>query len=97
MNDEIRKGSGISTLWTYLIYFVVLFTGCAADLSSKQNNDMEKPPELKIINDISFTENLESIDIRVTGNRVLNYSSVKTPFPGSVVLYFQYIPLKTVF
>ena len=72
-----------------IVVSMAFFAGCAAGTAIKQTEkDMEKSIEFRAITDISIAEDPESVNILIKGNRVLVYTSVKQPFPLSVILYF---------
>ena len=65
---------------------MAVFTGCAQNMVAKK--DMEISPEPKLITEISTSEDSESFNILIKGNRELTYMSVKQLFPLAVLLYF---------
>ncbi len=72
-----------------IVVSMAFFAGCAAGTAIKQTEkDMKKAIEFRAVTDISIAEDSESINILIKGNRVLVYTSVKQPFPLSVILYF---------
>ena len=87
MNNKIKELSKIGILVFFLVILAALISGCTPKMSTKEG-DIEKPPELKLITGISTTEDSESVNILIKGNSLLTYTSVKQPFPLSVILYF---------
>lgn len=95
MNNKIKELSKIGILVFFLVILTALISGCTPKMSTKEG-DIEKPPELKLITGISTTEDSESINILIKGNSLLTYTSVKQPFPLSVILYFPETALDNV-
>ena len=69
----------------FLVILLSVITGCAQNMAAKKD---ELPPEPKLITEISTSEDPESFNVLVKGNRELTYMSVKQLFPLSVLLYF---------
>ncbi len=90
MNCEIKKLAKFSAIAVFLATLLFLFAGCASNTVAvkETSKDTTDPLGLKIISDISTTENTESIMVSIRGNRLLTYTSVKQPFPLGVLLYF---------
>ncbi|MBT9439542.1 MAG: hypothetical protein GAS50_10180, partial [Desulfobacterales bacterium] len=86
MNYGNYKLSKIRAAAIFLVILIAVFTGCAQNMAAKK--DMEVSPEPKLITEISTSENPESFDVLVKGNRVLTYMSVKQLLPLAVLLYF---------
>jgi len=86
MNYRNYKLSKIRAAATFLVILIAVFTGCAQNMAAKK--DMETPPEPKLITEISTSEDSESFNVLVKGNRVLTYMSVKQLLPLAVLLYF---------
>ncbi|MCP4106723.1 MAG: type IV pilus secretin PilQ [Desulfobacteraceae bacterium] len=55
--------------------------------SGKNSSTSESP--LKRITEMTVNEDAESINLLVKANRLLTYTSVKQPFPPTVILYFS--------
>ncbi|MCP4345270.1 MAG: type IV pilus secretin PilQ [Desulfobacterales bacterium] len=55
--------------------------------SGKNPSASESP--LKRITDMTVNEDAESINLLVKANRLLTYTSVKQPFPPTIILYFS--------
>ena len=81
-------------IFIVLSAFLAILSGCAAK-DKPINSDITKPLEPKTIKAISVTENDESYNVDIAGNRLLTYTSVKKPAPLSVVLYFPETELDT--
>jgi type IV pilus assembly protein PilQ len=90
MNCEIKKLANFSAIAIFLITLLFLFAGCASNSVAvkETSKDTTTPPDLKIISDITTSENSEFIVVSIRGNRLLTYTSVKQPFPLGVLLYF---------
>jgi len=86
MNYGNYKLSKIRAAAIFLVILIAVFTGCAQNMAAKK--DMETPPEPKLITEISTSEDSESFNVLVKGNRVLTYMSVKQLLPLAVLLYF---------
>ncbi|MGD9333349.1 MAG: type IV pilus secretin PilQ [Desulfobacterales bacterium] len=90
MNGKVRKFSRIGAGIFFLGSLMIVLSGCAANTTAVKEikKDSGQPFELKRITDISLTENLQSSIIRIRGNRMLTYTSVKQPLPPGILLYF---------
>jgi type IV pilus assembly protein PilQ len=86
MNYGNYKLSKIRATAIFLVILIAVFTGCAQNMAAKK--DMEISSEPKLITEISTSEDSESFNVLVKGNRVLTYMSVKQPLPLAVLLYF---------
>ncbi|MDL1982843.1 MAG: type IV pilus secretin PilQ [Deltaproteobacteria bacterium] len=86
MNCGNYKLSKIRAAAIFLVILIAVFTGCAQNMAAKK--DMGISPEPKLITEISTSEDSESFNVLVKGNRVLTYMSVKQIFPLAVMLYF---------
>ncbi len=86
MNYGNYRSSKIRATAIFLVILIAVFTGCAQNMAAKK--DMELPLEPKLITEISTSEDSESFNVLVKGNRTLTYMSVKQLFPLSVLLYF---------
>ena len=86
MNYGNYKSSKIRATAIFLVLLIAVFTGCAQNMAAKK--DMELSPEPKLITEISTSEDSESFNVLVKGNRMLTYMSVKQLFPLAVLLYF---------
>jgi type IV pilus assembly protein PilQ len=91
VNFRLRK-QGVLLLFLASLITAVL-AGCAAqDVATEK--DLSKEP--KLITAIATTDNPDSFDVVVQGNRPLTYTSVKQPFPLAVILYFPETTLENV-
>lgn len=89
MNLTISKYSKTGVLSILLCVFIVSLAGCAANMASKpEAKNIETPLTTNLINEISTSEDSESINVWIKGNGPLAYTSIKQPFPLGVVLYF---------
>lgn len=86
MNYGNYKLSKIRATAIFLVILIAIFTGCAQNMAAKK--DMEISSKPKLITEISTSEDSESFNVLVKGNRVLTYMSVKQPLPLAVLLYF---------
>lgn len=90
MNCEMKKWFKIGTFGFFLLALLTLLTGCASNTmavkeTQKPTVESAKP---KRITQISIAEDSESSIVRIGGNQLLSYTSVKQPFPLGVLLYF---------
>jgi len=96
MNHENKKFPGFSRWAVFFIGLVFLLEGCASVQSfTQKKTKAEEPVDYGSITDIYFSEDAESLHVWINGNRLLNYSSVKQPFPVAVSLYFPQTTLAT--
>ena len=86
MNYRNYQLSKIRAAAIFLVILIAVFTGCAQNMVAKK--DVEVSPEPKLITEISTSEDSESFNVLVKGNRVLTYMSVKQLLPLAVLLYF---------
>ncbi|MCG2757478.1 MAG: type IV pilus secretin PilQ, partial [Desulfobacteraceae bacterium] len=86
MNCGNYKSSKVRAIAIFLVILIAVFTGCAQNMAAKK--DLEISPEPKLITEISTSEDSDSFNVLVKGNRMLTYMSVKQPFPLGVLLYF---------
>jgi len=85
MNYKKHKSSKVMAIAIFLVILIAVLTGCVQNMAAKKD---ELPPEPKLITEISTSEDPESFNVLVKGNRELTYMSVKQLFPLSVLLYF---------
>jgi type IV pilus assembly protein PilQ len=95
MSTSNKRLSRNIVIFIVLSAFLAILAGCAAK-EKPINSDITKPLEPKTIKAISITENDESLNVDIAGNRLLTYTSVKKPVPLSVVLYFPETELDTI-
>jgi type IV pilus assembly protein PilQ len=67
-----------------------VFIGCASN--TKSVKEAQEPavesPQPKLITQISTTDDPKASIVRISGNQMLTYTSVKQPSPPAVMLYF---------
>jgi len=95
MSTSNKRLSRNIVIFIVLSALLAVLSGCAAK-DKPIDNDITKPLEPKTIKAISITENDESLNVDIAGNRLLTYTSVKKPVPLSVVLYFPETELDTI-
>lgn len=92
MNEIRKKSSGVGIVALFLVVSVwLLLIGCAGTKVAKQEEKAPMPPAAssdKQITAVSASDNGEGVIIRVTGDQLLTYTSVKQPSPSGVILYF---------
>ncbi len=90
MNCEMKKWFKIGTFGFFLPALLTLFIGCASNTTAVK--ETQKPAvesaKSKRITQISIAEDSESSIVRIGGNQLLSYTSVKQPFPLGVLVYF---------
>jgi type IV pilus assembly protein PilQ len=95
MSTSNKRLSRNIVIFIVLSAFLAVLSGCAVK-DKPIDSDITKPLEPKTIKAISITENDESLNVDIAGNRLLTYTSVKKPAPLSVVLYFPETELDTI-
>jgi len=90
MNRKMNKFLKTKILTSLLVFLLPLFIGCASN--SKAVKETEKlsaeSSQQKLITQISTAEDPKTSIVRIHGNQLLTYTSVKQPSPLSVLLYF---------
>jgi len=90
MNSETKKTLKLKILSSFLVILLPMFIGCASNTKAvketKKLSDESSNP--KLITQISEVEDSESSNVRVSGNQLLTYTSVKQSSPLGVLLYF---------
>ena len=90
MNCEMKKWFKMGTLGFFSLALLTLSAGCASNTTAVK--ETQKPTvesaQPKRITQISIAEDPESSIVKIGGNQVLSYTSVKQPFPLGVLLYF---------
>lgn len=90
MNRKMNKFLKTKILTSLLVFLLPLFIGCASN--SKAVKETEKlsaeSSQQKLITQISMAEDPKTSIVRIHGNQLLTYTSVKQPSPLSVSLYF---------
>jgi type IV pilus assembly protein PilQ len=90
MNCEIQKPLKLRILSSFLVILLPMFIGCASNTKAvketkKLTAESSSP---KLITQISAVEDSETSGVRVSGNQLLTYTSVKQSSPLGVLLYF---------
>jgi type IV pilus assembly protein PilQ len=90
MNSEIKKSLKLRILSSFLVILLPMFIGCASNTKAvketkKLTAESSSP---KLITQISAVEDSETSGVRVSGNQLLTYTSVKQSSPLGVLLYF---------
>ncbi len=90
MNCEIKKPLNLRILASFLVILLPMFIGCASNTKAvKETKKLTaESPAQKLITQISAVENSETSGVRVSGNQLLTYTSVKQSSPPGVLLYF---------
>ena len=90
MNCEIKKPLNLRILSSFLVILLPMFIGCASNTTAvKETKKLTAESSTqKLITQISAVENSETSDVRVSGNQLLTYTSVKQSSPPGVLLYF---------
>ena len=89
MRYTFEGGLHLRILRIFLILLVAFSAGCASSkMDVMQTDETDDIPELKRITGISTIEDSELTSVRIMGNRLLTYTSVKQPTPLAVLLYF---------
>ena len=89
MNIEIKKPLKLRILSSFLVILLPLFIGCASNTKAvKETEKLSAESSIpKLITQISAVEDAETSDVRVSGNQLLAYTSVKQSSPLGVLLY----------
>jgi len=90
MNCETKKPLKCRILSSFLVILLPMFIGCASNTKAvketkKLTAESSNP---KLITQISEVEDSETSNVRVSGNQLLAYTSVKQSSPLGVLLYF---------
>jgi type IV pilus assembly protein PilQ len=90
MNCKTKKSLKLKILSSFLVILLPMFIGCASNTKAvketkKLSTESSAP---KLITQISEVESSETSDVRVSGNQLLTYTSVKQSSPPGVLLYF---------
>ena len=90
MNCETKNPLKSRIVSSFLVILLPLFIGCASNI--KAVKDSKKPVAESTtparITQISTVEDSGTSDVRVSGNQLLTYTSVKQSSPLGVLLYF---------
>jgi type IV pilus assembly protein PilQ len=90
MNCKINTLSKMNVVALFWMILSLMFIGCASNTKSikevqKKGVESSQP---KLITQISTTENPTASIVRISGNQLLTYTSIKQPSPPGVMLYF---------
>jgi len=90
MNFKIKKSLKLRTLSSFLVILLPLFIGCASNTKAvKETEKLTAESSIpKLITHIIAVEDSETSNVRVSGNQLLTYTSVKQSSPLGVLLYF---------
>jgi type IV pilus assembly protein PilQ len=90
MNCETKKPLKLRILSSFLVILLPMFIGCASNTKAvKETKKLTAESSAsKYITQISEVEGSETSDVRVSGNQLLTYTSVKQSSPLGVLLYF---------
>lgn len=88
MFSELFKFARSSILGVFVLILALSFWGCASRSSSGKGSRPDKNIQLKHINGISVSDENGSETVNIKGDGLLTYTSIKQPFPLSVILYF---------
>jgi type IV pilus assembly protein PilQ len=90
MNCKINTLFKMKIVAFFWMILLPMFIGCASTDKSvkKTQKDAVESSQPKMITQISTTEDPNSSIVRISGNNLLTYTSVKQPVPPGVVLYF---------
>jgi len=85
--NTLLKRKIVTVFWMIVL---PMFIGCASTDNSvkKAQKDAVESSQPKMITQISTTEDSNSSIVRISGNSLLTYTSVKQPAPPGVMLYF---------
>jgi type IV pilus assembly protein PilQ len=88
MKNLLRIGAAV-----FLLFASAWIIGCAAGAGipspeTGADTGKDEPAVPRAILEIRTEEDPSSIHVKIEGNRLLTYTSVKQPFPLSIVLYF---------
>ena len=90
MNCEIKKPLKLRILSSFLVILLPMFIGCASNTKAVKETEKltAESSSPKLITQISAAEDSETSNVRVSGNQLLTYTSVKQSSPLGVLLYF---------
>jgi type IV pilus assembly protein PilQ len=90
MNCKINTLLKMKIVALFWMTLLPMFIGCASN--TKSVKETQKPAvessQPKLITQISTTEDPKTSIVRISGNQLLTYTSVKQPSPPGVMLYF---------
>ena len=90
MNCKINTLLKMKIAALFWMILLLTFMGCASN--TKSVKEVQEPAaesvQPKLITQISTTEEPKTCIVRISGNQLLTYTSVKQPSPPGVMLYF---------
>ncbi len=90
MNCKINTLLKMNAVTLFGVILLLMFTGCASN--TKSVKEVQEPAvessQPKLITQISTTEDSKASIVRISGNQLLTYTSVRQPSPPGVMLYF---------
>jgi type IV pilus assembly protein PilQ len=90
MNCKINTLLKMNIVALFWMILLLLFIGCASNTKSvkEAQEPAAESSQPKLITQINTTENPKTSIVRISGNQLLTYTSVKQPSPPGVMLYF---------
>ena len=90
MNCKTKKLLKLKLLSSFLVILLPMFIGCASNTKAVKETKKitAESSNLKLITQISEVEDSETSNVRVSGNQLLTYTSVKQSSPLGILLYF---------
>ena len=90
MNCKTKKPLKFKILSSFLVILLPMFIGCASNTKAVKETKKitAESSNLKLITQISEVEDSETSNVRVSGNQLLTYTSVKQSSPLGILLYF---------
>ncbi|MEJ2658690.1 MAG: type IV pilus secretin PilQ [Desulfobacterales bacterium] len=90
MNCKINTFFKMKIVALFGVILLPFFIGCAGNTKSvkETQKDAVESSKPKLITKISTAEDLKTSIVRISGNQLLTYTSVKQPSPPGVMLYF---------
>jgi type IV pilus assembly protein PilQ len=90
MNSKINKLLKMKIVALFWMILLSMFIGCASNTKSvkETQKDAVESSKSKLITQISTTEDPKTSTVRISGNQLLTYTSVKQPSPPGVMIYF---------
>jgi len=83
------KWFGLSVIVLFLLASIMVLAGCAPQAAVKETRAEAAPThDFKRITAISAEEDSDAVFVRVKGDQLLTYTSVKQPSPPGIILYF---------
>jgi type IV pilus assembly protein PilQ len=90
MNGKINTLLKMKIVALFWMILLPMFIGCASNAKSVKETQKVavESSQPKLITQISTTEDPDTSIVRISGNQLLTYTSVKQPSPPGVMLYF---------